>query len=100
MRTREFYSASFIVLCLIIAAFCVHRSGPTKTRTEHCLSKWRSVVAEAKTTYWAPFNADKQKHITNYGGTVVLGLPKYWSCALLSTKDGTHDMQQVSVLRL
>ena len=30
------------------AAFCVRRLGHTKTRPEHHLSKWRSVVTEAK----------------------------------------------------
>ena len=51
-----------------------------------------------KMTYWGRFNADKQNHSTNYEGTVVFGLLKYCSCALLSTKDSTHDTMQVSII--
>ena len=40
--TREFYNGSFIVSyhVQLIDTFCVRRSGPMKTRTEHHLSKW------------------------------------------------------------
>ena len=41
-------------------------------------------------SYWGRFNANKQNHNTNYGGIAAFGLPKYWSCTLLSTKDSTH----------
>ena len=79
---------------------CCLRSGPMKTRANHHLSKWRRVVTTATVLVNRLsckndlFNADKQIHNTNY----ELGLPKYQSCALPSTKDGTHDTQQVSAL--
>ena len=75
-------------------------SGPVKTRADHHLSKWQKVVTAATVLVNRLsrkndlFNANKQIHNTNYG----LGLPKYQSCALPSTKDGTHDTQQVSAL--
>jgi len=50
-----------------------------------------SIAWIVKTTYWGRFNADKQNHNTNYGGTAAFGLPKYWSYALLLMKDRTHD---------
>ena len=75
-----------------------------RTQQRHLLSIYLSkrgiVVTVAsivkKTTYWGCFNVDKQNHNSNNGGTEVLGLPKYQSCALLSTKDGTHGTQQIS----
>ena len=44
-----FHSAFFFfeLPCPIIATFCVRRPESTKIRTEHHLSKWRSVVTTA-----------------------------------------------------
>ena len=108
--TREFYGVGFEVFFLffgestfpIISAFCVRRSGPTKTHTERwsvvitATVRSLSIVSIVKTTYWRHFNADKQNHNTNHRGTAAFGLPKYRSCALPSTKDSTHDTMQVT----
>ena len=85
----------------VIIATCVRRSGPTKTHTDaHHRAMWRSVMTAATAIVDCPdhFNTDMQNHNTNHGGTAVFGLPKYRSCALLSTKDSTHNTMQVSVL--
>ena len=47
-------------------------------------------------TYWGRFNADKQNHNSNHGGTAVFELHKYRSCVLLSLKDST----QICVLQV
>ena len=49
----DFYSASFIGLYvsyhvqLLLPSACIRRSGPTKTRTEHLLSRWRIAATAA-----------------------------------------------------
>ena len=92
----------------IIAAFYVRRSGPMKTRTEHHLPKWRSIVTAAKVIVDC---LDHKKGLIGGVSTTIsrittlttkvqryLGFSKYRSCALLSMKDSTHDTMQVSVL--
>ena len=83
----------------IIATFCVRWSGTTKTHTECHLSRWRSILTVAtvvvdhldcKNNLLGTFQRNKHHHNANYGGKATFGLPKYWSCALLSTKDSTH----------
>ena len=100
--STEVYSASF-VFCPIIAAFCMRRSGPTNTHTEHHLLRWWSVVTVAMVVVdrldcKKGLIGDVSTTISRITtGTMAFGLPKYRSCALLSMKDSTRT-QQESVL--
>ena len=62
------------------ATFCMCRSGPTKARTEHHLSKLRRIVTAAivvvdhlkrKNDLLEHFNVNKQNHNTIYVTTGV-----------------------------